>query len=779
MATKINKNPIKFKTKALTLDSLRCKLEQASILPLKYFSVAEWSKNKTLVLQEIAYDFGGASLAVRSSCLREDTSQSSKAGAFLSLLNVSCDGLENSIDSVIASYGKCAPEDQVLIQPMLKNVNLSGVAFSHDPNTLAPYRVINWHEGADTAAVTSGKCGRTWYQAAGSPLPAKKEIEPVVLLIEELLYIFGQVPLDLEFAITQNKGNFELWLLQVRPLVNLDNVESEESQKKRLEVVCSAIDNAMRPHPFLCGENTIFAVMPDWNPAEIIGIRPRPLALSLYRELVTDAVWAYQRNNYGYRNLRSFPLMKDFFGIPYIDLRVSFNSFVPAELDDELSDKLVNYYLSKLHGEPILHDKVEFDVVYSCYAFNLSESLDVLKEHGFSLNEIERIEDSLIKITRDVVKKDRSLLMQDIEKLSKLRDRYEILIESEVTLIEKIYWLLEDTKRYGTLPFAGLARAGFIAIQMLNSLVMVGILSPEDRDAFLSEVSTVSGEMTEEKHTLSKTQFLKKYGHLRPGTYDILSSRYDESPEKYFQWTDKEEKKKGMDERFALSLVQLSEIDRLLQASRLEIDVIELFDFFHKAIKMRELSKFYFTKNLSDILSLISDYGEQFGLSKDQMSFSNISLFKDTYVSSSDFESELRFWIEKGEKRFCEASKLSLPSVILSPSDVWGYEIQDSSPNFITQKSVEGVACSADTDESLSGSIVCIPNADPGYDWIFSRNISGLITAWGGVNSHMAIRAGEMSIPSAIGCGEKLYSRLSRAKKIRINCAERIVEELV
>ena len=25
----------------------------------------------------------------------------------------------------------------------------------------------------------------------------------------------------------------------------------------------------------------------------------------------------------------------------------------------------------------------------------------------------------------------------------------------------KVYWLLEDCRRYGTLPFAGLARAGF------------------------------------------------------------------------------------------------------------------------------------------------------------------------------------------------------------------------------------------------------------------------------------------------------------------------------
>ena len=35
--------------------------------------------------------------------------------------------------------------------------------------------------------------------------------------------------------------------------------------------------------------------MCDWNPAEMIGIKPLPLALSLYSELITDEIWAEQR----------------------------------------------------------------------------------------------------------------------------------------------------------------------------------------------------------------------------------------------------------------------------------------------------------------------------------------------------------------------------------------------------------------------------------------------------------------------------------------------------
>lgn len=129
--------------------------------------------------------------------------------------------------------------------------------------------------------------------------------------------------------------------------------------------------------------------MTDWNPAEMIGVRPKPLALSLYKEIITDSVWAYQRDNYGYKNLRSFPLMVDFFGLPYIDVRVSFNSFIPLELEEGLSEKLVDYYLDELRKHPEKHDKAEFDIVYSCYTLDLPDRIQVLKEHGFSKSEID------------------------------------------------------------------------------------------------------------------------------------------------------------------------------------------------------------------------------------------------------------------------------------------------------------------------------------------------------------------------------------------------------
>lgn len=63
-----------------------------------------------------------------------------------------------------------------------------------------------------------------------------------------------------------------------------------------------------------------------------------------------------------------------------------------------------------------------------------------------------------------------------------------------------------------------------------------------------------------------------------------------------------------------------------------------------------------------------------------------------------------------------------------------------------------------------------IENADPGYDWIFAKNPSGLITKYGGVASHMAIRCAELGLPAAIGCGEIIFERLYHAKKVMLDC---------
>ena len=71
-----------------------------------------------------------------------------------------------------------------------------------------------------------------------------------------------------------------------------------------------------------------------------------------------------------------------------------------------------------------------------------------------------------------------------------------------------------------------------------------------------------------------------------------------------------------------------------------------------------------------------------------------------------------------------------------------------------------------------------IPQADPGYDWLFGCNIGGLITQYGGANSHMAIRAAEIGLPAAIGVGDKLYDKLSKAQSLELDCANQTIREV-
>lgn len=351
----------------------------------------------------------------------------------------------------------------------------------------------------------------------------------------------------------------------------------------------------------------------------MIGTRPKPLAGSLYRRLITDGTWAYQRDEYGYRNLRSFPLMQEFCGLPYIDIRVSFNSFIPKDIDNALSDKLVNYYLNCLAHDPNKHDKVEFEIVFSCNTFDLPQRIKVLSAYGFTQQEIDILRDSLRVLTNNVINVKDGLWITDINKIGILDRRREIVITSDMEDIAKIYWLMADCTRYGTLPFAGLARAGFIAVQLLKSLVAIDILTDTDYENYMGSLNTISAQMTADWKELSYSALLRKYGHLRPGTYDINSKRYDEAPEMYFgQHTAPIQRDNTL---FALSIEQYAAIQREMERQDLDGDVLALFKFIKTGIEEREYAKFIFTKSLSYTLELLARLGEKHGFNHKDMAF--------------------------------------------------------------------------------------------------------------------------------------------------------------
>ncbi|MFT4538063.1 MAG: phosphohistidine swiveling domain-containing protein [Planctomycetota bacterium] len=780
----LSSQPWSLGSKANTLAALAGQLKTARVLPQVPFTVGEWRQDGTSVLAQIASKtWSNGPLIVRSSAMAEDRpGGKSLAGKFMSVSDVrGSEALVDAIRDVTSSYKSDFDFDQVFVQPMLEDVQACGVAFTRDPSTGAPYFVINVDESGATDGVTSGSSSdlRTIYLASHADQDSADPISferyrPVRELLRELQTLTQTDAIDVEFALDR-KG--ELVLLQVRPLSCPEPSITDEEHRECLQQVTAKIRRASLPHPYIHGQRAVFGVMPDWNPAEIIGARPRPLALSLYQDLITNSIWAYQRDKYGYRNLRSFPLLLSFHGLPYIDVRLSFNSFLPKDLPAPLAARLADYYLERLLAQPTLHDKVEFEIALSCYSLDLPERLKELATAGISSQACGELASSLRRLTNRVINGETGLWREERCRIQELEHRREVILTSGIDPASRIWWLLEDCKRYGTLPFAGLARCGFIAVQMLRSLVSTGIMTTEDHDAFYASLSTVSSQMNRDLASMSRNDFLATYGHLRPGTYDILSHRYDETPDSYFEWP---EERQVIAERpaFELTPKQRNHLNEALKRHGIEHDARSLMNFIRTGIEGREYAKFVFTRSLSDAMTLLCSMGKSLGFSREDCSFFDIADLRRLIEGSCDSTEVMRESIERGRKRFATTSAIALPPIIRSAEDVWSFEQPPGEPNYITQKMASGVVVTIDSKQIPAGSILFMPSADPGYDWIFSRNIAGFVTAFGGANSHMAIRANELGIPAVIGAGELLYSQWKGAGNLRIDCANRKVEIL-
>ena len=684
-------NKTKLSSKAKTLELLSKVIKSAKVLPMFRFNVLSYENRQSKILNNIKEKFNG-NLIIRSSSINEDNFQQSNAGKFVSIMDIDVNdrkALKESIEKVIISFGKNKKKnDEIFVQPMLKNVTMSGVIFSCDIDTLSSYFVINYDESGSTNSVTSGNTNnlKSFICFKEKINIKSKKLKKIIKTSAECEKLFNNKFLDIEFAFS----NEQLYILQVRAIVSNKKEDlSNINLSKNLKKVEKKIQKLNTPHPNLLGNKTLFSVMTDWNPAEIVGLRPKRLALSLYKELITDETWAYQRDNYGYRRLRSHPILVSFLGVPFIDVRVSFNSFIPKTLDEKIATKLVNYYLNELSKNLNNHDKVEFEIIYSCYYFGLKEKLLKLLNYGFKKSELKNIEKSLVNLTNIIINTKSGLYKKDLNKSKLLNAKFNDIVNSDLSLIDKIYWLIKDVKRYGTLPFAGVARAGFIAIQILNSFVDKNIITKDEYNNFLKSLNTVSKQLSKDVQTLSKKNFLKIYGHLRPGTYDLLSPRYDESYNMYFK--NKNNKNKSKDDLFNFSVSQKNKISNLIIKNKLDTNFKELIIFIKESIEGREYVKFLFTKHLSQILKYVEQFGKKFKIKKKDLAYLDIQKIINLYSSLDhrDLKDIFENDINKNKELYQHTKAIKLPNVIKNDKDIYNFFLDDNEPNFITLKRIK------------------------------------------------------------------------------------------
>jgi glutamine kinase len=787
---------IKLSSKAQTLKYVESKLSQFIVPDLLFFKVSSFKENPKVVIHEIKEYFQARIVVIRSSAADEDGEVNAAAGEYDSVLNVASDNEEeitSSINTVISSFESkrpCHVNDEFIVQEMVNNSSMSGVVFTHDLNTGAPYYVINYDDVSGlTNTVTSGEgeyANRTLYIHRGSiELVRSDRFLKLLRAIKELERALDSEFLDIEFALSEN---LILYLLQVRAITTQPNWNRAVS--KRIDATLTGIQLFVRERfkrSFgVFGRTTVLGQMPDWNPVEMIGRAPRALAYSLYKTLITDYAWRTAREIMGYATPTGKALMMSLAGQPYIDTRLSFHSYLPATLPSSVSEKLVNIWINKLKAYPELHDKVEFDVSITTYSFDINSKIDNLIGDGLDSIEKTEFKKALHKQTIELLKGKGdfgiSNALEKVELLSQKQKKYKN-IDSGYDL-SQLLSMIDDCVRLGTVQFSILARHGFIARTILLSLVQCEILTMEEADKIQASVRTVASELVDDMRyfqngKITLNVFMNKYGHLRPGTYDILSRRYDQMKDMGVNYNDKHSEQ--LLSPFELSAEQNIKLNNLLEEEKfIGIDSKFLIEYIRTAIVAREYSKFIFTRSVSDILELIAKFGEEYGLSRNEMSHIPINDLLEVVTKSTELNTEEH--LRNISKKMASSHELSvairLPQVLFDEAGVHVVPFQVSYPNFITDKKITAFSIIVDIDSDappLNGKIVLIENADPGFDWIFAQNIGGLITKYGGANSHMAIRCAEFKIPAAIGCGEQRFEELLTANQILLDCAAGLI----
>ncbi len=772
--------------KAETLERLKLFNNKFKLPKQIYFSLKEWEKNKKQIINLISRTFKSKKIIIRSSSFNEDSWHSSNAGKFESFSNINSwekEIVKKYINKCINSYKNIDKEkDLVLVQEFITNIKRAGVIFTSSIENGSPYYRINFDDSSGkTNLVTSGSTNNLRDIIIFKEkinIIKKIDLSLLSLLenIKEIERVLNYDKLDIEFA-ENNKD--EIYIFQVRPIIinndiKIDNLKIKNklklTEKKFLNISSTKILN----NPF----NYIFSNMSDWNPAEIIGTRPKPLSVSMYKYLITDDIWSKQRSEFGYNMPKDSKLMHIFAGQPYINVNLSMQSLIPNNIDKNLKITLLENYLNLLSKNISLHDKIEFEVTHSAWSEKTKLFIENLKKNKkISLNELLKFENSLKKITREAI----TQFDKRIKTFTKLKKNRTKILKSKYSFIHKIILLLQDCKTNGCLPFAHAARSAFISTSIMMNFYEYNKIPKERINEFFQSLETVNTEFLRDKNKLVHNKiklekFLNLYGHLRPGTYEIENDSYRENIDKYIDLNNVQNINK---KNFRFNKNEKKIILKYIKEIDSKITFQKFVNFLKDSIKMRERIKLEFTKNISIIFDLLISNMSILNLNRQDLSFITIKDLE--YLKKNNHNIyQLKKNIKNRRNLFNENKIIELPNIIKSKNDIYCFEKMTNQPNFITSNKVTAALINYNKlkKKNIKNKIILIENADPGFDWIFSLGLKGLITKYGGSNSHMSIRASELNLAAAIGVGDIIYDKLLNANRILLDCENKRINIL-
>ena len=302
------------------------------------------------------------------------------------------------------------------------------------------------------------------------------------------------------------------------------------------------------------------------------------------------------------------------------------------------------------------------------------------------------------------------------------------------------------------------------------------IITKENKIEFLKNIETITIKMKNDLNHLTKKKFLQKYGHLRPGTYDINSGNYRDNFNLYFGNFNKKKKKKRI-------------ISKKISFNKKDIKTLGIYknkDQLLKFIKrtlfnIEKNSKFIFSKSIDLIFENLKKFGGKYGISTDDLSYLKIDNILQMYFNLSKKKTVpwLKKYILENKQEYFMNKNIILPDVIKSGKDLFIQEQFTEKLNFISNKTISDKIYIFNKNKIMKKyeGIICIENADPGYDFLFEKNIKGFNNKiWWIEFSIWQLGVINLNLPKLIGVGEKNFKNICNHNYMKLNCDQNTIE---
>lgn len=735
-------------SKASTLEQLLSAAPTDFVIdPFLAFTVVQWQRDPEEILAHILDSLSGETFIVRSSTVAE-SEQRSSAGAYGSVSGVGRDtlALRDAVTSVVGTYTRDgrrpAAADRVIVQQQVTRPRVAGVVTTLD-DTALPYFTIAYDTSGRTNAVTRGERSTVVRIRRGAAPP--DAWSGVVAAAAQVCRIMSDQDLVIEFA--QDDFDlvhvFQAWTRRRRPAASEADVQARE------KAVSEEYNRLGRP---------VASTMSDWNPAEILGRHPSRLAISLYEELVTRRVWSEARAELGYFAPPG-DLMFVLDGTPFINVEQSLKSLTPYNLREQLRREIVDTQLQSLAANTALHDKLEWRIAMSSAVLGEDPRVHSLRE------------ETRLELTRALTSLTNQILVPRVPSrpadhhVAAITEARESLVGQPLTP-DALARCLDTLRKHGTLPFAIHARMAFMLRDLVAQGIDCGALPVGSVDLCLRHSQTGAAALTTALSgvltgALQKNEFLAKFGHLRPATYEVESPRYDSAGVLDFMLH-------TTGPFLDAAVPELPDYPNddaftaLLASAGVSLDGASVLVALTAEMSERERLKFSFTGLLSDLLEAIAAAGASRGLSR-----AEIASIPITSILADRWEPNAESW------------HLSMPDVLTPSLSLSFVEIGTEEPTFAGTGAFSGSPIVINRDflptEPPARRVVLMESAEPGCDWILSSGLGALATAYGGSASHMAIRAAELGIPMAIGCGLETLNRLAGATNVLIDADRKLL----